>query len=360
MNRLKRRFNAARPTFTAGGGLRRLGPLFEAMERFAFWPATPTGGAPHVRDPLDVKRFMTMVIIALLPCVFASVGLFGWRSLAMIAVSYAAGGAVEVLFACVRKQEINEGFLVTGLLFPLILPPSLPLWMVAVGVAFGVTVGKEIFGGTGRNLFNPALVGRCFLFLAYPSAVAGRWVDPAANDGLLDGFTQWLNVDAITAATPLGDALNGQYASLSNLLIGNAPGSLGATSSLAILIGGVFLLLTRVANYRTTVGMLAGFAATGAVLNLAGAGFEPPAFGMLAGGLLFGAFFMATDPVTAPSTNPARWMYGVLIGGLTVLMRRFTPLPEGVMFAILLGNIFAPIADEIVIAVRIRRIARER
>jgi Na(+)-translocating NADH:ubiquinone oxidoreductase B subunit len=278
----------------------------------------------------------------------------------MIIVSYAAGGAVEVLFAAIRKEEINEGFLVTGLLYPLILPPTLPLWMVALGVAFGVTVGKEIFGGTGRNLFNPALVGRCFLFMAYPSAMGGTcWIDPAGNASVWGGFTQWLNVDAITGSTPLGLVAKGELTPLWDLWLGNVPGSLGATSSLAIIVGGVFLLLTKVANYRVTVGMLGSFAALGGILSATGQ-FGPIGFHLLAGGLLFGAFFMATDPVSAPSTNPARWMYGILIGVLTVLMRKFTPLPEGVMFSVLLGNIFAPILDEIVIRLRMRRIAREK
>ena len=348
-------FDRLRPTFSGDGRLHSLGPLFEAMENFVYWPARPTPGPPHVRDALDIKRFMSMVIIGLLPCTAAGLYFFGWRMLAMIVVSYAAGGAVEVLFACARKEEINEGFLVTGLLFPLVLPPTTPLWMVGIGVAFGVVVGKEIFGGTGRNLFNPALVGRCFLFLAYPAAM-NQWIDPGANEGVLGALTHYLNVDAITGATPLSPDASFP---IWKLLVGNVPGCLGATSSLAILIGGVFLLATRVANYRPAVGMIGSFVLLGALGNAVGY-FQPVGYHVLAGGLLFGAIFMATDPVSGPATNPARWAYGVIVGVITLLIRNLTPLPEGAMFAILLGNIVAPVLDEVVIGLRTRRLARER
>ena len=344
------------PAFGEGGRLRRFRPLFDAMENFFFWPAEPTEALPHVRDPLDVKRFMFTVILALIPCVLAAFYFFGWRVLVVIVVSYAAGGAVEVAFACIRKEQINEGFLVTGLVFPLVLPPAIPLWMVAVGVAFGVTVGKEIFGGTGRNLFNPALVGRCFLFIAYPSPMTTGWIEPAG--GGVGALGRYLNFDAVTAATPLSESAMGQFA-LWDLFIGNVPGTIGATCSLAILLGGAFLLATRVANYRPALGMLGSFALCGWALNLSGR-FGPIEYHLLAGGLLFGAFFMATDPVSAPSTNPARWAYGIVVGVLTALIRGLTPLPEGVMFAILLGNIVAPVLDEVVIRTRMRRLARER
>ena len=356
-NSVQKVFDVARPLFSTDGKLAKAGPWFEAMENFFFWSNERTPNAPHAPDPLDIRRFMSMVIIGLLPCLFAAFYLYGWRALAVIIVSYTVGGTVEVICACIRKEEINEGFLVTGLLFPLVLPPTLPLWMVGVGVAFGVLVGKEIFGGTGRNLFNPTIIGRCFLFLAYPTAMTTQWIDPAVTTGGLRGFGQWLNVDAITSATPLSQAPD--VTSIWNLLIGNVPGTLGGTCSLAIIIGGVFLLTTRVANYRCTIGMIGGFAILGAIMNALGQ-FGPVGWNLLAGGFLFGAFFMATDPVSAPSTNPARWMYGILIGVLTLLMRNLTPLPEGVMFSILLGNVFAPVLDEMVIRTRMRRLARER
>ena len=358
MKLLQGLFDKARPAFSSAGRLSRLAPLFDAAEHFVYWPATRTGTAPHVRDPLDVKRFMSTVIVALIPCVLAGLYFFGLRVLGMILISYVVGGAVEILFAVVRKEEINEGFLVTGLLFPLILPPSIPLWMVAVGVAFGVLVGKEIFGGTGRNLFNPALLGRCFLFLAYSKAMSTGWLDTAQNTTVWGGFVHYLNADAVTGATPL-EAV-GSFP-LWRLFLGNIPGTLGGTSALAILIGGAFLVFTKVANYRQIAGMLISFVVTMAIMVLAkGEALHSVAYHFLAGGMLFGAFFMATDPVTAPATNPARWAYGVLIGVLTVLMRLLTPLPEGVMFAILLGNIAAPVLDEIVIRWRMGRLAGER
>ena len=197
-------FERLKPNFEKGKLLSPLKPVFDANESFFFAPGERTADSPHIRDPLDVKRYMSVVIVALTPCVMASLYFFGLRALAMIFVSYAVGGMVEVVFAMVRKEEINEGFLVTGLIFPLVLPPTLPLWLVGVGVAFAVLVGKELFGGTGRNLFNPALVGRCFLLLAYPSAMSEKWLLPGV--GALGRLTQYASsatVDAVTEATPL-------------------------------------------------------------------------------------------------------------------------------------------------------------
>ena len=361
MKMLLKVFEALRPTFEQGGKLRLLKPVYEAMENFFFAPSTTTATAPHIRDPLDVKRFMSMVIIALLPCIIAAFYFFGLRLAVMIVVSYAAGGTVEVVFAIVRKENINEGFLVTGMLFPLILPPTLPLWMVALGVAFGVFIGKELFGGTGRNVFNPALVGRCFLALAYPKTMSASWLEPSYNlTGRLFQYVDASNVDAISSATPLALAKQGELGSLSHLFLGSVSGSAGETSAIAIIIGGVFLLLTRVANWRTVVSILGSFALLGGLLHYA----QPETVGpvlwhLCAGGLLFGAFFMATDPVTSPTTNAAKWLYGITIGTATVLIRNFTGYVEGVTFAILLGNIVAPILDEIVIGVRIRRLRSE-
>jgi len=350
-------FERLRGHFAEGGKLRTAKPIFDAAEHFFFAPATRTANVPHVRDPLDVKRFMSMVIVALAPCVVASVYLFGLRVLAMIAVSYAVGGAVEVAFAIIRKDEINEGLLVTGLLFPLILPPALPLWMVGAGVAFGVLVGKELFGGTGRNLFNPALVGRCFLALAYPKAMSSSWVKPIAElPGRLTQYVSSSNFDAVTSATPLGMAKRGQWADLSDMFFGNVSGSAGETSALLIIVGGVFLLLSRVANWRTVVGVLGSFMLLSAGLHWScPATPATPPWRLLAGGLLFGAFFMATDPVTSPATNAGKWVYGMIIGFATVLIRNFTGYVEGVTFAILLGNITAPILDEVVVRFRMRR-----
>ena len=348
--------------FGEGGRLRAAKPVFDAMDNFFFAPKTPTVAAPHVRDPLDVKRFMSVVVVALIPCVAASFYFFGLRVLAMIVVSYAAGGAVEVAFAMIRKEEINEGFLVTGLLFPLVLPPTLPLWMVGVSVAFGVLVGKEVFGGTGRNPFNPALVGRCFAALAYPLEMSSGWTQPVlAFPGRL--FQYVSAADAVTGATPLAaaKAKEGAWEAISrmDLFWGNVSGSIGETSAIAVLIGGAFLLLTRVGNWRTVAGAVVGFLATAAILQWAGqTQGATPCWHLLAGGFLFGAFFMATDPVTSPITAGGKWIYGLLIGGITMLIRALTGYVEGAMFAILLGNIVAPVLDEVVFNFRLRRLPR--
>ena len=362
MKWLHRLFEKASPLFEERGRLSPVKPVFEATRNFFFWSSTNTTCQPHIRDPLDVKRFMTIVIIALAPCVLMGVYFFGLRVLAMILVSYAAGGVVEVIFAVVRKEQINEGFLVTGLIFPLILPPTLPLWMVGVGVAFGVLVGKELFGGTGRNLFNPAIVGRCFLAISYPVAMSASWIKPGT--GLLGRVTEYVSlstVDAVTGATPLALAKQGTLAPLSDLFLGNTAGSVGETSAIVILAGGIFLLLTRVANWRTVAGVLAGFALLGGVLHAT----HPQTFGpvgwhLLAGGLLFGAFFMATDPVTSPITNSGKWVYGAVIGVAVVLMRNLTGYVEGMMFAILLGNIVAPTLDELIFRSRLSKLQQER
>lgn len=361
MKFLLRIFEKVRPTFEDEGKLGVLKPLYEAIENFCFAPATTALCAPHGRDPLDVKRYMTMVIIGLLPCVAASIYFFGLRVIPMIIVSYAAGGMVEVAFAMIRKEDIAEGFLVTGLIFPLVLPPTLPLWMVGVGVAFGVFIGKELFGGTGRNIFNPAIVGRCFLALAYPSAMSSSWTEP--GHGLMGRLLEYVsssNVDAISSATPLVLAKGGHFEEGSHMVMGAISGSIGETSGLMIIAGGVFLLLTRVANWRTVISTIVSAGVVATILHHS----DPSRFGsaswhIFAGGLLFGAFFMATDPVSSPVTNAGKFMYGAIIGCVTILIRNFSGYVEGVMFAILLGNIVAPILDEIVFSIRLRRLRDE-
>ena len=361
MKAVGRILRRCRPLFDDGGRLRTLWPIFRAADNFFFSQNEETTCAPYGRDPLDIKRYMSLVILALLPCFLASLYFFGPRVLLMMLVSYAAGGLVEVMFAVVRKEEINEGFLVTGFIFPLILPPALPLWMVAVGIIFGVLVGKEVFGGTGRNLFNAALLGRCFLLLGYPVALSKSWASPCAGAwGEWFGALPGIPADAITGATPLVLAKNGTMTSLVDLFIGRTSGCVGETSTIAILIGAALLVLTRIASIRTILGCLLSFSLLGALLHWAApARVNPLAFNLLAGGFLFGAVFMATDPVTGPVTGSAKWSYGIIIGSVTLLIRSFSGYVEGVMFAILLGNILAPLLDEIVIRNKIRSYARE-
>ena len=354
-------FEKVKPGFEEGGKMAPMKPLYEALENCCFAPGTRTLHAPYSRDPLDVKRYMSMVIIALLPALAASVYFFGLRVLAVIIVSYVAGGVVEVAFACIRKEPIAEGFLVTGLIFPMVLPPTVPLWMVAVGVMFGVFAGKEIFGGTGRNVFNPAIVGRCFLVLAYPNIMSSDWV--TAGHGVGGRLLQYISsssVDALTAATPLVHAKQGHFEDLSHMVLGGTSGCIAETSGLMIICGGIFLLLSKVGNWRTVVAILLAAFGLETVLNLS----NPEAFGpaiwhLFAGGLLFGAFFMATDPVSSPNTNAGKWIYGIIIGSVTILIRNFTGYVEGMMFAILLGNIVAPVLDEIVFSVSVRRLKNE-
>jgi Na(+)-translocating NADH:ubiquinone oxidoreductase B subunit len=293
--------------------------------------------------------------------VAAAIYFFGLRVIPIIIVSYVAGGVVEVAFAVIRKESINEGFLVTGLIFPLILPPTTPLWMVAVGCMFGVFVGKEIFGGTGRNLFNPAIVGRCFLALAYPAEMSSSWITPGSGlTGRIFQYVSGSSVDAVTSATPLMQAKQGVLEESLQLFLGNITGCMGETSALMIIGGGIFLLLTKVANWRTVVSVIGSAVVFAAILyGINSEQYANPVWHLLAGGLLFGAFFMATDPVSSPSTNEGKWVYGVLIGSVTILIRNYSGFVEGMMFAILLGNIAAPVIDEVVFCARLRLLRDE-
>ncbi len=349
------------PMFAPGAKLSRLYPLYRAMDTFLREPGIRPEASPLGRDPMDVKRYMSLVIVALAPAFLASLYFFGWRILLMLAVSYVAGGSVEVLFAVIRKEEVNEGFLVTGFIFPLILPPGLPLWTVAIGVVFGVLIGKEIFGGTGRNLFNPALVGRIFLALGYPALMTASWIEPLGGPwGRLVSGISLRAVDAVSSATPLVAAKGGVLAVPLDLFLGRITGSAGETSAAAIILGGLFLIIVGVANWRTVVSIVGSFALLNALLRLAvPETVAPVLFNLLSGGLLFGAFFMATDPVSGPVTKSGKWTYGILIGIMTLLIRSFSGFVEGVMFAILFGNICAPLIDEVVIRVSMRRYVRE-
>ena len=386
MKIVKQFFDARRPKFAAGGKYARYYPFFEAIESIFFGPAEVTAAGPQVRDSLDVKRFMTLVIVALLPHLFFGIYNAGYQShlasglslaplavvlrglwivMPLVLVTYAVGFFWEVLFAVVRKHEISEGLFVSCMLFPLTLPPTTPLWQAALGISFGIVIGKEIFGGTGRNFLNPALTGRAFLYFAYPAQSSGDAVwtvlvgTPAAD--AVSGATPL----AIAAATSVGrveDALAQAGFDASRLFWGLYPDSIGASSTFLCLLGAVFLMVIGIASYRIILGGVIGVLATGLLLNfLAGEGSQAflhlnPVFHLLVGGSAFGIAYMATDPVSAPDMNSARWVYGFLIGALTVLIRVFNPaFPEGIMLAILFGNVFAPTIDYFVVQANVRR-----
>ena len=323
-------------------------PVLDAASEAMLGSHKKTGEGPHIADNLELKRYMSFVIMALIPSALASIYFFGIRAIFMIAVSYAVGGAIEVTFAIARKKEIHEGFLVTGLIFPLILPPTTPLWIVGVGVAFGALFGKEVFGGTGRNVFNPALIGRLFITIAFPAIMTTAWLLP----GFMPGS------DAVTSATPLTMFKSGEAVpSLLDLLLGKCAGSMGEMFRIGVIAGGLLLICTKVSNWRIPVSYLGSVF----VLSFLGNAYlteriAPPGFQLLAGGLLFGALFMATDPVTSPFTRGGKYIFGILCGLLTVLIRSFSGYVEGVMFSIVIMNAFTPLIDHIVVALKYKQV----
>ncbi len=420
------------PLFHPGGKLEKLYPLYEANDTFLYTPGDVAKGSTHVRDAIDTKRMMTMVIVALLPCIFMAFYNTGYQAQKVIAsgsasvaesesivdaiwsgnwrydvlmfcqvfdkdygvedpgaflsmgsilgcllhgalfflpvylVTMIVGGHCELIFSVIRKHEINEGFLVTGMLFPLTLPPTIPLWQVAIGIAFGVVIGKEIFGGTGRNFLNPALTARAFLYFAYPKQISGNGV--------------WTAVDGYTGATALGkiaetapgaktsEIIAGLEAPLAettwwDCFIGNVHGSMGETSALCCLLGAAFLIFTRIGSWRIMAGLVIGMTTFSTLFYFL---FEQPVMQILPhwhlviGGFAFGTVFMATDPVSASMTQQGKWVYGFLIGFITVIVRSVNPaFPEGIMLAILFGNVFAPLIDYFVVQSNIkRRVAR--
>ena len=377
-----------RPHFEQGGRFAKLYPVFEAAESFLFVQGKTTRGRVHVRDAMDIKRLMSMVVVAVLPAMvvgaynvgFQALSALGqttglwdclvlgaWKMLPIVLVSYAAGGFWEVLFAVVRRHEINEGFLVTGILFPLTCPPTLPLWMVAVGISFGVVIGKEVFGGTGMNILNPALTARAFVFFAYPAFISGDKVWKAVNpakDQLVDTFTGAtpLAVAAAAKAETVAVALGDAGYSFRSLLTGLVPGSMGETSAAAIGLGALVLVVTGVASWRIMVGCVAGGLGAGLLMNAvagpasSGVMALPAHWHLVMGGFAFGTVFMATDPVSAAATGTGKWIYGFLVGFLAILVRVVNPAyPEGMMLAILFMNIFAPLVDHFVVQANIRR-----
>lgn len=365
-----------KPDFTQGGRFEKLSSTFEAFESFAFTPNTVTGGkvAPsyrgsHIRDAVDLKRTIITVVIALLPALLFGMWNIGhqtasfynldwgfwhqfWfgflRMLPIIVVSYVVGLFIEFLFAEIRHEQVSEGFIGTGIIISLIVPVTVPLWQLAIAVAFAVIIGKEVFGGSGYNFLNPALVARAFLFFSYPSHMSGDsvWIaQPFHFAG-----------DAISGATPLGQLMAGQplQASALDMFIGTIPGSIGETSVIAILLGALILLFTGVASWRIMLSVVIGGGLMGLLFNAIGANEYmqlPFYYHYLMGGFAFGCVFMATDPVTAAQTNAGKWIYGFLIGAFAVLLRVLNPAyPEGMMLAILLMNCFAPLIDHCVVA----------
>lgn len=382
--------------FVKGGKFEKFYSLYEAVDTFIYTPDTVTTGGTHVRDGLDLKRLMITVALALMPCIlfamwntgyqanlaltnlgFTEAG--GWRGeiLSMLGVGVSpsnilacflhgalyfvpiflvtniAGGICEAIFASVRKHEINEGFLVTGLLYPLTLPASIPLWQVAIGIIFGVVIGKEVFGGTGKNFLNPALTARAFLYFAYPAQISGDAV--------------WVAVDGYTSATALGVAAQGgisaitsQFSFLSAFL-GTITGSMGETSAIACLLGAGYLIVSGIGSWRIMLSVVIGAVGFGMLLNAIGSDTNPMFsvpwyWHLVLGGFAFGTVFMATDPVSAAMTQKGQWFYGILIGVMTILIRVINPAyPEGIMLAILFANVFAPLIDWFVVQGNIKR-----
>lgn len=389
MKGIRNFFEKNRRHFEKGGKLERWYPAFEMADTFLYTSPEVTSGNTHIRDGLDLKRVMTTVVIALIPCVLMALyntglqsslafesGAFtdDWRISVMNAfggissasigacfllgslyflpiyiVTLAVGGFWELLFAVVRKQEIGEAFLVTSLLFPLILPPTIPLWQVGIAISIGLVMGKEVFGGTGRNFVNPALLARSILFFSYPAAITGDRV--------------WIQADAMTYATPLANLASGtvEHISMLNAFLGFMPGSLGETSTLACLFGAAVLIVTGIGSWRIMLSSVVGLVSLVMIFNAIGSETNPmmtlsPAWHLVLGGYAFATVFMATDPVSASMTKTGMYIYGFLVGAMTALIRVLNPaFPEGAMLAILFGNVFAPVIDQYVIKANVKR-----
>ena len=373
MKALRKNIDKIKPHFEKGGRFEKLHSTFEAFETFLFVPNKVTAKGSHIRDSIDMKRTMSAVIMAMIPALLFGIWNVGYQHflsegaiaetgfwtivgfgvakvLPIIIVSYVVGLGIEFYFAQIRGHEVNEGFLVSGMLIPLVMPPDVPLWMVAVATAFAVIFGKEVFGGTGMNILNPALTARAFLFFAYPAEMSGDkvWIAEKA--------------DAYSGATPLSlgasDKIS-QMPDFSDMFFGFIPGSIGETSTLAVLIGAVILITIGIGSWRIMLSTVVGALIMGYIFNLWGANayMEIPAhYHLVMGGFAFGAVYMATDPVSATQTTKGKYIYGVLIGILAVLIRVFNPAyPEGMMLAILFMNVFAPLIDHYVTQANINR-----
>lgn len=379
MKLFKNILNSVKPHFVEGGKLEKLYPAYDAFETFLFVPDHTSHTGAHMRDAIDLKRTMFTVVLALIPALIFGIWNVGYQHflalgitepdciesliygatkvLPMIAVSYGVGLGIEFAFAISRGHAVNEGYLVTGLLIPMIMPADLPLWMLAVAVVFAVVIGKEVFGGTGMNILNPALTARAFLFFAYPTMMSGDkvWIS-LGGEQAVDGFS---------GATPLANAIEGGVNAIPSIMesfIGIIPGSIAETSGVAILIGAALLLISGIASWRVMVSMFLGGYVMGLIFN----GFAESADNLymavpaiqqiVMGGFLFGMVFMATDPVSAAQTNTGKWIYGFLTGLLAILIRVVNPAyPEGVMMAILFMNVMAPLVDHYVVSANINR-----
>ncbi|MEK9613869.1 MAG: NADH:ubiquinone reductase (Na(+)-transporting) subunit B [Flavobacteriaceae bacterium] len=372
MNALRKQLDKFKKPFEKGQKFEKFAPAFNAFDTFLFVPNHTTKKGAHIRDAVDLKRTMVTVIIALLPALIYGIYNTGyqyysqtgssftfldafihgsWKIIPMIIVSYVVGLSIEFGFAVYRGHEVNEGYLVTGLLIPMIMPVDIPLWMVAISTAFAVLIAKEAFGGTGMNILNPALTARAFAFFAYPTYMSGNkvWVSEASN------------VDAISGETILGTLAAGGDVNYSmfEMVQGSIPGSIAETSTLWVAVGALILILTGVGSWRIITGGILGAAVMGLLFNLWGANALMSFSWMnhlVVGGFAFGIVFMATDPVSAAQTNKGKWIYGILVGILCIMIRVFNPAyPEGVMLAILLMNVFAPTIDHYVVEGNIKK-----
>lgn len=382
MKFLRKQLDRIKPHFHEGGRFSRFRSVFEGFETFIFVPDTITTKGAHIRDYIDLKRSMFIVVVALIPALLfgcyniglqhfrafgpvvseldgSVLGLFWFgllKVIPLIVVSYVVGLGIEFFTAQVRGHEINEGFLVSGMLIPLIVPVDTPLWMLAIATAFAVIIGKEVFGGTGMNILNPALTARAFLFFSYPAWMSG---DKVWVEGVMDSTNM---IDTFSGATPLAVAAahdTSNLPSVMEMFVGTIPGSVGETSTLAILIGAAILLITGIGNWKIMLSVVLGGLGMGYLMNLVAVNpfMEIPGYyHLIMGGFAFGAVFMATDPVTATQTEKGKWIYGFLIGVLAVLIRVLNPAyPEGMMLAILLMNVFAPLIDHYIVEGSVKR-----
>ncbi len=375
MKLFKNILESVKPHFEEGGKLEKMYPAYDAFETFLFVPDHTTKSGSHIRDAVDLKRSMAFVVLSLIPCIifgmwnigdqyfnaisvetnFLNNLIFGfWKFLPLLIVSYAVGLSVEFAFAISRGHSVNEGYLVTGMLIPLIMPVDVPLWMLAVSVVFAVVIGKEVFGGTGMNILNPALTARAFLFFAYPSYMSGDkvWVHGAT----VDGYSGETILGALASNTSSWDNLQWN---LNDALIGYIPGSVGETSFIAIILGALILIFSGIGSWRIILSTFLGGYLTALLFNLWGVNFlmsTPAHIHLLIGGFAFGAVFMSTDPVTGSQTNKGKIIYGLLIGFFAIVIRVFNPAyPEGMMLAILLMNVFAPLIDHYIVDTNIKK-----